>query len=374
MGSVETIIRENRDGTSSVRYRGVPWDAIAGKRGPTRSFERETDAHVYMRAWERDNANAAEEAGLPTRRKRVLVSEYAADYAQTMPGESTTRRDRQSTARRVAEEFKGVYLDELNRHRIQKWDIALEKQLAPGTRRNRMGFLSKMCDSAIVDGYMVENPTKGIPRAPHVTKKQKAEFAIEEIERIMSWLPPQLRIVVHLAFSSGMRAGEICGLTWKHVDLDKRVVHIRDVQVPDGSIRGYTKGKTHRTVPLSGRTVAALKWHRRYVTTGPDDFVACNLKFGKLTTKWLASMWSRKMSQYQREMLAATGKLRPVPRFHDLRHYSAHDLVRRGVQVRVLQVFLGHKNLNTTQIYMPDVTVDAMAAAMAAPVRQLAAV
>jgi len=359
-----------------VKYRGVPWNAVVGKRGPTRSFDTETDAYAYVRTWERDNDGTAAAAGLPTRRrKRVLLSEYALDYSTVMPGESSTRRDRRSVARRIGEEFAGVYLDELNLNMVQRWDYKLAEQFAPGTRRNRMGYLSNVCEAAIRDGHMTENPTNGIARAPHVTKRMKNEFTIDDIEHILAWIPEYLRATVHLAFSSGMRAGEICGLTWKHVDLEKRVVHIRDVRESDGRIRGYTKGKTHRTVPLTLRTVQALKRHRRFVPTGPDNFVACNSRFEPLMTKWLGMLWFTLMQKYQREMFARTGKIRPVPRFHDLRHFAAHDLVGRGVHVRVLQGFLGHKSLATTQEYMPDVTVESMAAAMEAPrVRHLVAV
>lgn len=368
MGSVETIIRENKSGGESIRYRAVPWDAIAGKRGPTKSFLRETDAYTYMRTWERDNDGTAAEAGLPDRRrKRVLVSEYAIDYSRIMPGEKSTKRDRGYTARRVGEEFKGVYLDELNRHLIANWDLKLAEKYAPGTRRNRIGFLSKMCAAAIEDGYMSSNPCDTIERAPHVTKRLKNEFTELDMERIIRWLPEYYKVVVLLACSSGMRSGEICGLTWKHVDLERGLVHIRDVRLSDGSIRGYTKGKTHRTVPLSPRTVAALKAHMEFVGTGPNDFVACNERFEPLTTHWLSTRWYQQMQKYRRHIEKETGMLVAVPRFHDLRHYAAHDLVHRGVHVRTLQKFLGHQDLNTTQIYMPDVTTAAMAAAMAAP-------
>lgn len=364
VGSVETIIRKNR-----VTYRGVPWDAVSGKRGPTRSFERETDAYAYMRAWERNNDGVATDAGLPERRrKRILVSDYATDFALIAPGESTTKRDRRSVARRVAEEFKGVYLDELNYHRIAKWDLELAEKYAAGTRRKRVGFLSKMCTAAIEDGYLRENPCTKIERAPRVSKRIKSEFTELEMERILRWLPEYLKVVALLACNSGMRAGEICGLTWKHVDLDNALVHVRDVRLTTGEIRGYTKGKTHRTIPLSPRTVTALKAHREFVSTGPNDFVACNEHFDPMYTNWLATVWYRKMAQYRKHIEATTGQLVAVPRFHDLRHYAAHDLVRRGVHVRVLQEFLGHKDLSTTQIYMPDVTVEAMAAAMRAPV------
>lgn len=376
MGSIETIIRYRGTGGECVRYRAVPWDAIRGRKGPTRSCETEEEAYAYLKAWEARNDRTADAAGLPpTRRiRRVLVSDYARTYARTTPGEKSTKRDRLAVANRIGEEFAGVHLDELTRHEVVKWDGEIADRMAPGTRRKRMSFLKQMCKAAIRDGYMQTNPCDDIPAAPRVAVRHDTVPSEFEMERIIRWVPAQLKVMVLLAASSGMRAGEVCGLTWRNVDLHNGLVHIRAVREWDGTIRHYTKGKTHRTVPLTPRTVAALKAHKEFVSTGPDDFVACGEMFEPIGPHYLSELWQRLMRRYSNAMLADTGKPVTVPRFHDLRHYAAHDLVRRGVNLRVLQRFLGHSSLATTEIYMPEVSTAAMAAAMAAPVRELVAV
>lgn len=372
MGSIETIIRQGRDG-ETVKYRGVPWDAIQGRKGPTKSFPTSDAAYAYVRAWEARNDGTAAAAGLAVERRvrRVTVAEYARTYALTAPGERNTKRDRLSTSRRIGHELAGLHLDELTRHVVAKWDSDNADNMSPGTRRKRVGFLSQMCRSAIRDGYMRENPCDDLPRAPRVNVNVKTVPSEFEAEQIIRWVPAYLKVTVLLAASSGMRAGEICGLKWKNVDLRNSRVCVRDVRLTDGTIRPYTKGKTHRTVPLSPRTVQALKAHKEFVSSGPEDFVACNKSFEPLRTHWLASMWPRLMRRYSAMVLQETGRLVTPPRFHDLRHYAVHDLVGRGVHVRVLQGFLGHKDLNTTQVYMPEATVEAMASAMAAPRRAL---
>jgi integrase len=105
------------------------------------------------------------------------------------------------------------------------------------------------------------------------------------------------------------------------------------------------------------------------VANGPDDFVAVKLNGDPMKISRIRNGWPEQMLHWQRHMRENVGRLVEGPRFHDLRHYAAHDLIDRSANVQTLQKFLGHKNLNTTQIYMDDVNVDEMREAMLQPRR-----
>lgn len=374
MGSVETIIRRDRkSGEERVVYRAVPWDRVEQRKGPTETFPTERAARDHVRAWEAQRLADASQAGVPVKYKRVLASEYGLVFAAEPDVEDETRTSRRSSSNRICANgyFAGKYLDEITRFDVVQWDAHMRdvQHYAEGTRRKYMGFLSQMFEAAIRDGIVQANPTTGVKRAPHVTRGKKRIPESEDFESLVAFLPLHWRVVAVLAASSGMRAGEICGLQWQDVDLHNGIVHIRQTRLISNRIRGYTKGKTQRSVPLTPETVAVLRQHARVHACANDDFVAVKQNGDPMKISRIRNGWPEQMIHWQKHMRENEGRLVEGPRFHDLRHYAAHDLINRRAPVQTLRAFLGHKNLNTTQIYMDDVNVDEMREAMLQPRR-----
>ncbi|MFC5235603.1 tyrosine-type recombinase/integrase [Pseudonocardia zijingensis] len=162
-----------------------------------------------------------------------------------------------------------------------------------------------------------------------------------------------------LAHDSGLREAEVCGLRRHRIDWKTKVATIADVLEPDGSIRAYPKEKERRIGPLSDRTTAALRAAKLRQGAGEMDFVVRRPSEAVMSTRALGTFWA-----YQVAKVTAFKAGRPT--FHDLRHACAHRLVRSGIDLRTLQAFMGHKSLNTTRIYMPDVTTDELSAALRA--------
>jgi integrase len=138
---------------------------------------------------------------------------------------------------------------------------------------------------------------------------------------------PYLYPVVVLALSTGMRQGEIMGLTWEDVDLHQGRATLHE-----------TKNGERRVVPLSGKALELLKEHskvRRLDT---------NLLFpGKnpqkpidLRAPWEAALKKAGIEDF---------------RFHDLRHSAASYLTEAGVPLVTVAEILGHKTMQMVQRY-----------------------
>lgn len=367
MASVEEIIRAD-----GVRYRGVPWDAARGKKGPTRSFIHFSDALAYAEGWEKDRDKVAEAFGVPTLRnkRRVLFADYAREYALRADGEKRTRASRQRIARVLGRRIT-VHVDEIDRKLIGEV-VADMAHLAPGTRRNRISFLRKVLAEAVLDKLIDDNPCRDIEQPRRATLRSHTIPTEDQLGKIIEHMADWFEPAILLAHDSGLRESELAGLRWFRVDLTNRRVTVADVLEPDGTIRAYPKGKEHRVVPLSARTINALRREKLRQGAGDLDFVVRRPGHTLMTTSALAGYWRRSVAT-----VPGLGERRPT--VHDLRHACAHRLVRSGIDIRKLQAFMGHRKLDTTRIYMPDVTpdeltsaLDAVAVPVSAPVVALA--
>ncbi len=138
------------------------------------------------------------------------------------------------------------------------------------------------------------------------------------------------QLVILLSFRHGLRSIELVGLLWSDIDLDGRVMHIR-----------RAKGSTDGAHPLSNREVILLE-RSRWV---PDA------KAFVLTTKARKPM-SRRLV---RHIVATAGREAGIPfpvSPHMLRHSCGYWLSDKGADLRVIQTYLGHVNVQNTTGYV----------------------
>ncbi|NNM43057.1 MAG: site-specific integrase [Chlamydiae bacterium] len=138
---------------------------------------------------------------------------------------------------------------------------------------------------------------------------------------------PYLYIIVVLALSTGMRQGEIMGLTWKDVDLEKGRIVLQE-----------TKNGEIRVVPLVGHALELLKEFfkiRRLDTSllfpGKDPQKIADIRFA-----WEKALNDSFIVNF---------------RFHDLRHTFASYLAMRKATLIELRTLLGHKSASMTVRY-----------------------
>lgn len=364
MASVEPYFTSS----GAARYKGIPWDAVNQKKGPTKSFHYESDALAYAKAWEKDRDGFAESIGLDPERNhsRVTVAEYARKYVARKAGPPSTQRDRASIANRIAERWPTLRIREMDRGAIMDYLEHLQsdggrdgKPMAPGTIRRRITFLNGMFNEAVLDGLITESPCRSLPSMSRVTLREHYIPTEGELKLIIESMPDWMEVAILLAHDSGLRQAEVCGLRWCRIDFENEDVTVKDVLEKDGTLRHFPKGKEARVVPLSARTIAALKRVRlRQRNAGPDDFVLQRPRgamWGPMTPHQLAAWWSRAVRKVE--------DIRGYPAFHDLRHACAWRLARL-MDIQDLKEFMGHKSIETTAIYMPKGSMNRMRKAL----------
>jgi integrase/recombinase XerC len=135
-----------------------------------------------------------------------------------------------------------------------------------------------------------------------------------------------------LLYGSGLRVGELAGLTRGGVD-DRRLL-----------VRVLGKGSRERIVPLGARSLGALRryWSALGREPASGEALLPGPRGKGVTPRTLERDVDRLLSR-----LGPSAATHP----HALRHSFASHLLERGADLRAVQELLGHQNLRTTQIY-----------------------
>ena len=235
------------------------------------------------------------------------------------------------------------------RHRTPKG-----KLVSPGTLRQWLscvrGFFAWMHET----GRLVNNPAERfqLPRKartlPHVLSESEIAQLIETADT-KTTLGLRDRALMEVLYATGIRRTEAHRLDLYDVDTASGLLIVRQ-----------GKGGRDRVVPL---TENASRWLTRYITESRPE-LACGLGRAKRTTKnkpqskastpalWL-SVEGRRLSKlmiWQRiTEYAEQANLKASP--HTFRHCCGSHLLRGGASIRHVQQLLGHRGLETTEIY-----------------------
>jgi integrase len=155
-------------------------------------------------------------------------------------------------------------------------------------------------------------------------------------------------MIVVAAFT-GLRQGELLALRWRHVDFANRILHVRRNLAAGTTEEDTPKSHRVRTVPLSDQALVALDvLSRREHFTGADDLV-----FGTEVGRHLSDDIVRD-GFYAALDAADLGHLRakthPIV-WRDLRHTFGTTCAAKGIDLRRIQAWMGHADIQTTMRY-----------------------
>lgn len=156
-------------------------------------------------------------------------------------------------------------------------------------------------------------------------------LSIEEMNRLLSDSQESrslyLYSIILLALTTGMRRGEILGLQWVDIDLQRGVAHLHD-----------TKNSAPRSVPLVDLVIDELKSLYEKRNPSKDHVFASQTAFGNIDIK---KAWNEALKRADIKDL----------RFHDLRHTYATFAAQQGASNMELATARGHKTLQMLQRY-----------------------
>ena len=252
-----------------------------------------------------------------------------------------------------------------------------KKPLSQTTLEHHHAVISGALKAAVRKDLVRRNVAKlvgNIPKAPEGTEDIRAS-CWNEVEavaflKVAKSRGPQSAAFYSLALDSGMRKGELCGLRWANVDLEKcKVVVVEQLIKPGANpIFGPPKRDMARTIHISPETVRLLKVHRKHQAELKMEnrlhYQDRDLVFAKdwkrLTRKYQTLGNPLQMNNLAEREFNPMIKEAGVPKikFHGMRHTCATLLLKNGEHVKVVSERLGHKGVEITMnIYqhaLPD--------------------
>jgi integrase len=210
--------------------------------------------------------------------------------------------------------------------------------------------LKSACAWALVNGLLTRDPVGGIKR-PRSKARVMQVWDTEQAKTFLDHTKnDRLAFAWSLALTRGLRRGEICGLRWSNVDLDKGVIRINETRLVVGSKVVESTPKTEegrRSIPLDPSLVAIL---RRHKTRQASEKLAAGKAYqddGYLLTDELGRPYRPdRLSCWFADKLA-TAKL-PRIRLHDTRHTAGTLMLASGVSTKVVTEMLGHSSPTIT--------------------------
>jgi site-specific recombinase XerD len=166
------------------------------------------------------------------------------------------------------------------------------------------------------------------PRKP---KRLPVVLSPEEVTRLLRAIrSPKQRAILMTAYAAGLRVSEAVALRVRDIDSQRMLLRVRQA-----------KGKKDRYVMLSPRLLEVLRaYWKKY---RPADLLFPGRCAGRPLT-------TRQVYRACRQAAEAAGLTKHVT-VHTLRHSFATHLLEGGIDLRTIQVLLGHGSIKTTALY-----------------------
>jgi Site-specific recombinase XerD len=298
---------------------------------------------------------------------QLLESWYAVGLGRWEPG--MAQRERRNLDLYVLPALGTLEMGKLDRRRVEQFYAGLSgRGLMPRTVARVHGTLHAGLEAGVEWGVMTVNPARKARRAK-VARTTAIGQGVDVGRLLEVPMGTDHAMYLRLALATGARRGELCGLQWGDVDLERRVVEIRR-RVVEGLeglvVVGGTKGGPGRAVCLDEETVEVLRGHRtrareRALAVGArlEDgaFVFSRDPAGR--THWglrPVTAWFGRLSR--RAGVPVT--------LHGLRRLHATRLLQAGVDLKVVAQRLGHADGTMTLHYArPDQEAHRLAAEVA---------
>ena len=260
----------------------------------------------------------------------------------------------------ITEYFKGAVLQDITSLQIQEYlqhirkehERKRKKKISDKYMHHQYGALRNIFDYAERNKMLVENPIKNV-EAPKM-KKKKVDAMSEEQAKVFfqkaDHCTPELRCMLYLLTTTGVRRGELVGLKWRDIDTGAGVLHIeRGVAYTHKTGVTVNTPKTTssiRDVPLMSGTVEVIEAYRADVRKKhPSTIIKDAFLFHRIDDIYKPidpNAITRRVKRFMKN--SGLPDLSP----HDLRHTCATLLLANGADIKSVQNILGHADASTT--------------------------
>lgn len=314
------------------------------------------------------------EAGTYIAPGKMTFKAFAAEWTRKFINITLEEKSKENylfhTNKRILPYFGDMRIDQIKPMHIMDF---LEKLSDPSSRMDGkkipLGQASIVYNNRVLNSIFSKakewkviktSPMEGLAK-PKESDKEMEVYDETEVRVVLEALQSEqqkLRILISLALTGGMRRAELLGLEPKHIDLEKRLIDIKQ------SIPIFVKGvpvvkppKTKGSIRKIAIPPAVIEDIRTYLIQmkkdrlnsekpwlgGDHQFIFAQDNGIPYYPKILSQMWRDFHKRLQKQIPG----FRYI-RFHDLRHTSATLLINQGVHAKIISSRLGHSKITTT--------------------------
>lgn len=223
--------------------------------------------------------------------------------------------------------------------------LRYEKKVGARTSSRKLSAL-KTFGIYLEEYHNIPNFTQGVsfPKLPHRLPKHLSEKHVSQMLNIaaedISIHGRRNRVFLCLLYVCGVRVTELVTMLISNINFDEKHLHI------------FGKGGKERLIPLPGEMVQMLRNYLHNVHPLLTEKIAgsTDLLFPTVHAKKIISISRKFVWQTVKEFALRAGIMHSISP-HTLRHSLATHLLKKGTNLRLLQMLLGHEQLDTVQIY-----------------------
>jgi integrase len=266
--------------------------------------------------------------------------------------------------------FKDIKAKKLTTERIEKMvNDLIASGISSTTARHYYKVLNIAYNWALTRGYAIKNPCE-LMTAPKVTEHEMKVYNPDQLMLLLEAIKDMTAYTpVMLAATTGMRLGEVCGLTWSNIDLDNKHIQLKEqLQEVNGELElvPLKTAGSKRKIVLMDYTIDALKVIKEKQKADKDylkdnyhdkDFVVCQANGEPYNPTYVSRNYRRVVKEYKHKTVVDGVKKElslyellgiPLIRYHDLRHSHATIMLLNGTHAKIVAERLGHADIRMT--------------------------
>ncbi len=218
---------------------------------------------------------------------------------------------------------KSIWVPDIKAYQLAR----LDESASPSTVNWEKGTLSKILQMLVELQYLEVNCARLVKNLSQKAEERMVYLSYGDVHRIMGRCPPWYQPLVMTAYFSGMRRGEIVGLTRNQVNLSTRIISL----VPED-----TKEQGWKKIPLRRELIHVFEESLKVRSLNSDKVFLISDGNGvrEIQRDTVGNCWPRACKALRLE--------KPWPRFHDLRHSWRANARRSGMDSTIAESILGH--------------------------------
>ena len=306
----------------------------------------------------------------------MFISDYLDmwldDYIKDIRSENTYVKYKNICDKYIIPVLGDIKLSALKVIHIEKLIRHFRKEgLNPTSTQNYYGIIRAALNKAVKLQLLNDNPCKFID-TPKRSKFKANTLTVQEFYLIYDKLNAELyedyifKLALDIALETGLRRGEMCGLTWDDIDFTNKCIHINQALIRVDNTYTISNLKTdssYRSLPVSDALLIKLENHKKRQKINRVKYGQFYLKniFNKkeydLVFTWENGKFIIPSNFLQRlKRMLKHCNINKNIRWHDLRHTNATLLLEGGASMKTVQERLGHSLMQTTSDTYAHVT------------------